>query len=437
MQSENAKEHVFGYIRDIEEMPEDSSSKDFREIDKESHEKQKQLKIKIKDLLRENAREYKAKWKNNAPSQDHIDKLCEDVYKNLSSIIQKEIDKLETVEPLDKEIDAHKAFGMDRARIFIGREDIINAVDEYIEGDNNYPLLIWGESGCGKSALMAKAIERNQECGNEAIYRFIGATPESSDGRTLLESLSYQISRRYKADTSTIPSTYQELVFEFPKLLELASNEKPLAIFLDALDQLSDNDNARSLSWLPDKLPPNVKIIVSTTPGDTLQVLENRLPENNQLQIQPMSLQDGEAILNIWLEEVGRTLQPDQKEDILSNFKKCGLPLYLKLAFEEARRWHSYDGLPPGADEIPGIGRNIPKILDDLFWRLSQENHHGMTLVSRALGYLSAAKNGLSEEELLDVLSMDKSVMDDFIRRSPNSPKTGSIPFIIWSRIVC
>ena len=215
---------------------------------------------------------------------------------------------------------------------------------------------------------------------------------------------------------STIPSEYKDLVQEFPKRLALARPEKPLILFLDALDQLSDTDNARNLIWLPADLPPNVRLIVSTLPGECLQALESKLPAENRLEVQPMSVEEGKNILTEWLSDVNRQLQKKQEEYLLGKFQQCGLPLYLKLAFEEARLWKSYDALPELSEDIPGI-------LRDLFKRLSLESNHGEMLVSRSLGYLAAAKNGLSEDELLDVLSLDKEMLADFQRRSPKSPK--------------
>jgi len=432
LKTQNAKEHVFGYFREIDGIPEDESNKDFLEANKDVQVQLKRLKVRLREVLEDNAHDYKSKWKDNEPSLDHINQFCEDVFADLSSVMKVEIKKLNIVDPLDQDINAHEAFGKDRARILIGRDDMINAISEYIKGNNRNPLVVCGESGCGKSALMAKAIEQCQE---EVIYRFIGATPMSSDGRNLLESLCYQISKQYGKEVSDIPSTYNELVFEFAKRLELATPESPLTIFLDALDQLSNNSNARSLSWLPDELPPNVHIIVSTIPDECLQILENRISKKCKIHIQPMSLKEGETILNIWLNETGRALQKKQREEILKNFEKCRLPLYLKLAFEEARHWRSYDGLADGENNKLGLGADIPEILENLFWRLSQEKNHGIVLVSHSLGYLSAAKNGLSEEELIDVLSSDKDVMEDYRRRSPNSPQTKRIPNIVWSRL--
>jgi hypothetical protein len=144
---------------------------------------------------------------------------------------------------------------------------------------------------------------------------------------------------------------------------------------------------------------------------------------------------DGSKILQKWLDESHRDLQPEQKSHLLGQFSLEGSPLYLRLAFEEARRWKSYDGLPCGADEIPGLSPDIPGILKDLFWRLSQETNHGQLLVSRSLGYLAAARYGLSEDEMLDILSIDEAVGQDFLRRSPRSPSFTRLPVVIWSRL--
>ena len=48
-------------------------------------------------------------------------------------------------------------------------------------------------------------------------------------------------------------------------LLHKATAEKPLYLFLDAVDQLSPEDGALGMSWLPLVLPAHVKIILSTS----------------------------------------------------------------------------------------------------------------------------------------------------------------------------
>jgi hypothetical protein len=81
------------------------------------------------------------------------------------------------------------------------------------------------------------------------------------------------------------------------------------------------------------------------------------------------------------------------------------------------------------------LAENVPGLVRDLFARLSREENHGSVVVERSLAYLAAARNGLSEDELLDVLSADDDVLRDFHRRSPRSPATERIPDVVWSRL--
>jgi WD40 repeat protein len=230
-------------------------------------------------------------------------------------------------------------------------------------------------------------------------------------------------------DETTVPTEYLKLVMDFPERLKLASKEKPLFLFLDALDQLSDLFNASNLSWLPE-LPEHVRIVVSTLPEPypCLTVLKNRLPAEKLIELGMMQQEEGSVLLDLWLADAGRTLQDLQRDEILSKFTINGLPLYLRLAFEESRRWRSYIEYMPISSDIPGIIR-------DLFRRLANKANHGKVLVERSLGYLGASKNGLTEDEVLDVLSRDHSVMADFKFRSPKSPSVNSIPVVVWSRL--
>jgi primosomal protein N' len=202
----DASEHVFCFLRDIQGLPSDASAAAFCETDPQAARQQSELKTRLRQSLTGNVHEYSARWQSNGPSQEHLDQLCEDVYAELSKVILSEVGLLETVDPLEKEISAHEIFGKERARVFRGRPDILKAVEKYIAGSDQHVLAVWGASGSGKSALMAKAIEQAREKGKDVVYRFIGATPESSNGRALLESLCEQISHRYGADESTIPA---------------------------------------------------------------------------------------------------------------------------------------------------------------------------------------------------------------------------------------
>ena len=459
----DARDHVFCFFRSIRDLPGNETAKDFIDLeengslDSEASHKLRRLKRLLETSLRGNIHPYEATWSDGGTSTGHIGSLpeeleacralvrdphapktlCVDVWQRLASVIENEIERLEKIEPLEKEIADHAAFAEDRARLFIGRRSMLDTIANYLAGSDRHPLAVWGESGSGKSALMAKA---NADCrlrvvNCEIVSRFIGATPASSDGRSLLESLCREITRIYGGDEATIPTDYKELVKEFGGRIKLATADKPLVVLLDALDQLSDADHARNLIWLPAELPDHVRLVVSTasgepgTPAHECKAALDRKLSPRLVKLEPMPIKEADDLLEAWLAEAGRTLQQLQRDEVLGKFdlsarttdegseneEQGGMPLYLKLAFEEARRWKSYSPAVNLAADIPGIIRQ-------LFDRLSLDVNHGKVIVDRGLGYLAAAKNGLSEDELLDVLARDVDVYAGFVKLARHIP---------------
>ena len=412
----------------------DVTAKDFLDmdeatwmIDENAHNNQIRLKADLATYVPDNVFSYQAQWTGIGITTDHIDQLCEDVYDSLSKIILAEIkpvdkwsSQIHPDEAVDAEGLAHQQFAEERRRFFVGRSTILSSIGNYINNNQHKTLVIVGEGGTGKSALMAKAIQKIQAAaGNkEIIYKFIGATPSSSDGRGLLESLCHEITRRYAGDTSSIPMDYRELVVELAKRMQLASADKPLIIFLDSLDQLLPNQGARSLSWLPATLPEHVSVIVSTRGGtmDTYLNLKNKAVIEEVLG--GLTAEEGGELLNSWLDNANRTLQPNQTQAVLEKFKQsqCN-PLYLKLAFEEAKLWTSYD------TQIENLAVGVSGIIENnMIDRLKNESNHGEKMVSHTLGYLAASRDGLSEDEIVDLLSRDLAVYEWFFKKSHHLP---------------
>lgn len=54
---------------------------------------------------------------------------------------------------------------------------------------------------------------------------------------------------------------------------QLRDMEKKIVIILDSLDQLSPEDGALNMKWLPKEISSNVTIILSTLPGEEYKIL--------------------------------------------------------------------------------------------------------------------------------------------------------------------
>ena len=240
MQVEDAGNHVFGFFRRITNLDEltaslpEKAAKGFLDsdtqgcFDKEAHNKLQILKDELgTKISHANIYEYEARWAGQGVTTEHIGTLpetleacealpdknyfprnmCEAVWYELAGLIKAEVEKIEAKDTLDHENEAHGEFRKARAKVFIGREDILNEIDRYNGDNRRQPLAIHGASGSGKSALMAKAIQilrdqKKESLNQEAIIveRFIGATPESTNIRLLLESICKAIIRAYAQD---------------------------------------------------------------------------------------------------------------------------------------------------------------------------------------------------------------------------------------------
>lgn len=425
---------AYCFFRSIEGLPQDKRARGFLDLkdDGTCDEESQQLMRDLKDQLHRNlpgrCKDYPTRWLKNAPSRSHIRQLCADIYQFLSDAIEKELSGEADLSPLDKEIAAHESFAKERQRVFIGRVDALHAVEQYLAGSSQYPFVVYGESGSGKSALLSRLISRAAaQDSSTLVSRFVGAVPGSTNIRTLLQSISRQLA---PAGTSEEPETqdYETMVRDFASRMASAASVRPLTLFIDALDQLSPLHGAHTLNWLSRTLPDTVHVVVTTVPGNLLGVLRNTLPETNLYELHGMPRNEGRMLLELWLQEAQRRLQAKQQAHVLEAFEANGLPLYLRLAFEEARLW------PSDAPEVR-LPADVVGLLQGLFTRLAGSANHGAALVNRSLAYIAAGRDGLAQDELLDVLSSDRTVMEEFRHSSPDSPLTDALPDIIWSRL--
>ena len=179
--------------------------------------------LREKDLPRalpsQNIVTYNVKWSDNGvdPSAlpehaKYIEKLCEDFYATLTKMIDDGITENETSDsrdPFAEEIFQHGSFSQKKCKSFHGRKQFLEAAQKSLVEHERHMVVLYGESGCGKTSIMAKvATEVKQWVQDQSaivILRFIGTSPESSGIRPLLKSICMQLCRVTGQDTTGIP----------------------------------------------------------------------------------------------------------------------------------------------------------------------------------------------------------------------------------------
>ncbi|KAL9973170.1 hypothetical protein ACROYT_G019587 [Oculina patagonica] len=386
---------------------------------------------------------YDIKWSDNGvdPSastahSNYIEKLCKDFYGTLTQMIENGIQEKETSGARDafaEEIFQHGSFCQKKCKSFHGRKEFLKAAKNTMVKHDKHSVVLYGESGCGKTSIMAKIATEvktwiEDEC-PIVVLRFIGTSPDSSGIRPLLRSMCIQLCKATGQKTEDIPEDMKSLKDYFQECLEKSAENQPVVLVLDSLDQLSIDDSGRQMDWFPRQLPRNVYAILSTLPGEEYQALPSLrtiLPDKCFMEVPKIPLDEADVILDTWLKAANRTILPKQKSYVMESFQKCPLPLYLKLSFDEALRWNSYT---PQSELY--LEPTVREIIDDMFNRV--ERRHGKILVSHALAYITASKNGLTEPELEDLLSLDDEVLNDVYQYW--TPPVRRLPPLLWIRI--
>ncbi|EDO34994.1 predicted protein, partial [Nematostella vectensis] len=445
-------------IRDLEKHVADGRAHLFIDTTREGDvdlEAQRLLGNLKKDLLHcylplDNVKTYDVTWSRDGISPNlnnehraYIERMCEDVQIVLQHLITNAIERRnssEVTDPMFEEALQHLSFCQSKCEQFYGREDVLLSCRlilnmrsyDVLDVCRNRPLVIYGESGCGKTSVVSMVAMRSREWlrGDTCVVvRYIGTTPDSSLVRLLVRSVCQQICAVYEKDPSFIRNDIKELKEDFIRCLRMATVERPLLIVLDSLDQLSAEDGARQLSWLPMTLPDHVHLVVSTIPEvkyECFPVLKAFLPPESFVLVPKLPQKDAAEILVSYLRMEHRTLSTDQQDIVQQALQECSLPIFVRVAFDEAIRWKSYSPL----DETV-LQHTVRGAINSLFERV--ERQHGHVLVSRALGYVTAAKSGLTETELEDLLSCDDFVLDDVYQYW--TPPVRRIPPLLWVRI--
>ena len=189
-------------------------------VDTEATELLKDLKANHiqKTLDAERIINYDVKWEaekgidpTGCPEHEkYIAKLCSDFQQKLTeNILQgiKERGNVDIKDPLYEEIFQHIAICQEKCEMFHGRSSELDAIKEYFNDESNQsPLVVYGQSGSGKTSLVAMAARQCKgDVGRAVVMRFLGTTQQSCNIRTVLLSLCQQICRIYESDINAIP----------------------------------------------------------------------------------------------------------------------------------------------------------------------------------------------------------------------------------------
>ncbi len=407
---DNADEHVIGYFRSLSEIPSDMQNV----FTDENARQLTALKENLEAKLSHANTYYEILSYSEYQSDSFKLRFKENMKEHLISVINHAI---EDFEELGDENDFHMDLAEKESGFFVGREEELSYIDDYINNpEANYALWYCARSGAGKSALISQVAGKYKDSHN-IILRFCCETGNTVYGSQLLSGIEQDINRLYP---------------NWNSLDGIRANPRPLLVLIDGMNQLTEEPSKEHLvlKWADKTLAKDVRIILTSTESYASDYKTSVLYKRD---LGPLSAQNSNEMVSGLLRLNKRRLSIGQlvyiKQVIADSDKR---PIYLTSLANFLSRFHSYDVLP----EIPVSFNDLVYLILE---HLSSAHNHDSRLVKLALSFFAVERKGLSQSELLRLLGADNG----FVRHLQSSSfhelhvDEGSpeIPPVLWSRL--
>ena len=322
----------------------------------------------------------------------------------------------------DREQLGFKAIMESKLRTFVGREELLDQYYGMVVNDTEdvKALVLQGEVGSGKTAIMCKLIERLEREGKNVFSFFSGTGSMSTNAELLVQQMLYYVEKQlgieehWKDKEEENSKTVQKLTKEekesvydkcLERLRELCGRlEEKIYFCIDALDQLSMDEHVEKLDFLIGNR--NVQMILSCTenfPVSSVIVLDIQ-----KERVPLLNMEDAKAVAEGILRANSREIYEEIEQELLRKTNVYS-PLYISFLIQRLNMMQK--------DELEYLnsGEDLKAYIIDLIRNLPQEQKDAAVLI------LKYAVNKISKErrilqEVLNFLAVSRTGlrMSDF-----------------------
>ena len=341
--------------------------------------------------------------------------LADQVRADLRALIEAEYPADEVPDDLTLARMRHEAYSQARRGLYIGGEQYFAQLDAALSGEAPQPVLISGEAGLGKSALIASWLQgwRAKHPKTSVILHHLNATAEADDPVQLVRRLGEEAAlitgRPYEAAKSK-----DEILDQLPSILADLSGHAErkglsVLIVLDGLERCGEA--FEDLRWFPKYLPPHIQLVASCSEGAAKEQLHNLTLEWATIELEPLSAAQSRDFIERYLKTYRKSLTPAQADRILAH-PLSGRPLWLITLLEELRLFGVHEELEARLDTLlsdpPSKAAGEAPTIDDLYEhvlaRIEEDIDEDYEVA--AFKALWASYDGLARSELLELTGM-------------------------------
>ena len=278
----------------------------------------------------------------------------------------------------------------EKRRGFVGRRHYLQQLSDFCRNSAANCLVVNAVAGTGKSALLAQFLTDRAVAapGVPVIAHYMSMAGDNKSTRGIVQSLLEQLQHQ-----NLLPRPLELLpelqILQLRDLLQ--TSPRPLLVALDGLDEM--DEEAQELTWLPLSLSPQVRLIVTTRPVPVAQKFKGRA-NTAWLDLAPLDDLEIRELIEHYHHERRLTIT-DQDKALLAK-RAAGNPLFLKVALDE---------LAAGGIAVGQLAETVEALFHQIIARLQQR--YGAKVIQDYLGVLAAARSGLTEAELREIIEED------------------------------
>ena len=293
---------------------------------------------------------------------------------------------------------------LQKTQIYIPNSDDLGEVDKFIEDDDEQLMVVTGDSGMGKSAMLAYWVRQAEHKGLRIIPFFQSAGRTESPLITILVYLISEITRYYELNEELLEGADESQLIEiFEKVLKDIENKEELVIVLDGINQAIDGaSHAKQLKWLP-TLPANVKVIFSTLEDDeTIEPIRSR--HAKEIKLYPMLADQKRELIIAYFDKFRKKLDDKYVDMLLESKHVTDNTLMLTLMLDDLRRFGHYDNMEKYIREMVSSS-TIDDFLDSLIERKEQryDDMRCPGIVRDYLSIIALSEDGLAEQDIIGI----------------------------------
>ena len=321
-------------------------------------------------------------------------------------------------------MDTHQAIGFD----FLGRVEDQKTIEEMISNPDSWRVVLKGEEGSGKTALLVNHIIKNQDKNSDIfVYYSMSAYPSASSAVSCLQYLVTVLERQAKPQNE-VNSDEILNISDIGDLLEriivcclyFKQFDRKIIFILDEIDKIDSQQTTDiPLGFLPKRLPLKQVVCTKSTDSFHLPGIEEEQGDQKvfSLELQRFHIADAMLAVESALKVRGKSLNEFCFKTLEQCDQICNF-LFLKILLEQLfshAQFFSLEGEIKDLCNCQSITEIFLLFLDKLEIVMKYEGEsYREGSAGEALCLLSLSHLGLMETEVMEMLGWESRLWATF-----------------------